>query len=45
MKEAGIRLVLFSKEDMLTTKNIGADLGMETDFNSWISLKEDDRLF
>jgi len=45
MKEAGIRPVLFSKEDMLKTKSIGADLGMDTDFNAWISHKEDDRLF
>lgn len=30
---------------MLRTKSIGADLGMDTDFNAWISHKEDDRLF
>ena len=26
---------------MLRTKTIGADLGLDTDFNAWISLKED----
>ena len=41
IEDAGIRPVLFSKEDMLRTKTIGADLGLDTDFNAWISLKED----
>ena len=42
LEDAGIRPVLFSKEDMLKTKTVGADLGMDTDFNAWISLKDDD---
>ena len=42
IEDAGIRPVLFSKEDMLKTKTVGADLGMDTDFNAWISLKDDD---
>ena len=27
---------------MLKTKTVGADLGMDTDFNEWISLKDGD---
>lgn len=29
---------------MLKTKTVGADLGMDTDFNEWISLKDDDSI-
>jgi len=43
LEDAGIRPVYLSKEDMLNTKTVGADLGMDTDlFNAWISLKYDD---
>ena len=34
--------MLFSKEDLIRTKTVGADLGIDnTDFNAWISLKDD----
>ena len=42
MEDAGIRPVLFSKEDLISTKTVGADLGIDnTDFNAWISLRDD----
>lgn len=44
LEKAGIRPVYLSKEDMLKTKTVAADLGMEIDlFNAWISLKDEDR--
>lgn len=39
MEEAGIRPVLFSREGVLETKTLAADLGMDTDWNAWISHK------
>jgi len=42
LEDAGIRPVYFSKEDMLRTKIVGADLGMEHEFNAWISMKDED---
>ena len=43
IEDAGIRPVLFSREDMLKTKTVGADLGIDSEgFNAWISLKDDD---
>mmetsp|Transcript_5318 Transcript_5318/g.8206 ORF Transcript_5318/g.8206 Transcript_5318/m.8206 type:complete len:131 (+) Transcript_5318:3440-3832(+) len=39
--EAGIRGVLFSKEDILRSKALAQDLGIETGWNSWISLDDD----
>jgi len=38
---AGIRGVLFSKEDILKSKAIAQDLGMDTGWNSWVSLEDD----
>ena len=40
MDKAGIRSVLFSKEGILETKNLGKDLGMDVDWNSYITLNE-----
>ena len=40
MEKAGIRSVLFSKEGVLETKALGRDLGMDTDWNACITLKE-----
>lgn len=37
---AGIRGVLFSREDMLKSKAVAKDLGIDTGWNSWISLDE-----
>ena len=37
---AGIRGVLFSKEDILKSKAIAQDLGIDTGWNSWISLDD-----
>lgn len=38
LTSAGIRGVLFSKEDILKSKAIAQDLGIDTGWNSWISL-------
>ena len=41
IEDAGIRPVLFSKEDMIKTIRLGADLGIDTQqFNLWISLSK-----
>jgi hypothetical protein len=40
LDEAGIRGVLFSKEGVLETKSLGKELGIDLDWNSWISLSE-----
>ena len=37
---AGIRGVLFSEEDMLKSKATAKDLGIDTGWNSWISLED-----
>ena len=39
VEEAGMRSVVFSKEGLPETLSLGKDLGMETDWNSCISLK------
>jgi hypothetical protein len=41
MESAGIRPVLFSKEGLLETKSLAYELGIENDWNSWISLSEE----
>jgi len=41
LNEAGIRGVLFSKEDLLRAKAVAQDLGIDTGWNSWISLDDD----
>jgi hypothetical protein len=38
--KAGIRGVYFSKEDILTSKAIAQDLGIDTGWNSWVSLED-----
>lgn len=38
--EAGIRGVLFSKEGVLETKSFAKDLGLDCEWNSWLSLSE-----
>ena len=38
--EGGIRGVLFSKEGLLRAKAVAQDLGIETGWNSWISLED-----
>ena len=40
LEEAGIRGVLFSKEGVLETKALAKDLGIDSDWNAWISLAE-----
>lgn len=40
MEDAGIRPVLFSKEGLLETKSLAYELGIENDWNSWISLSD-----
>lgn len=40
MEEAGIRGVLFSKEGVLETKSLAKELGIDSDWNAWISLAE-----
>ena len=40
LKKAGIRGVLFSKEDILRSKAVAQDLGIDTGWNSWISLDD-----
>jgi hypothetical protein len=40
LEEAGIRGVLFSKEGVLETKSLAKELGIDCDWNSWISLAE-----
>lgn len=40
MEEAGIRGVLFSKEGVLETKSLAKELGIDSDWNTWISLAE-----
>ena len=38
LEEGGIRAVLFSKEGVLETISLAQDLGMDTDWNAWISV-------
>lgn len=40
MDKAGIRPVHFSKEGVLETKALAYELGLDNDWNSWISLSE-----
>lgn len=40
LEEAGIRGVLFSKEGVLETKSLAKELGIDSDWNAWISLAE-----
>jgi hypothetical protein len=40
MESAGIRPVLFSKEGVLETKSLAYELGLDNDWNSWISLSD-----
>jgi len=41
MAAGGIRAVLFSKEGVLETKSLAQELGIDTDWNAWISLADD----
>lgn len=41
LEVAGIRGVLFSKEGVLETKGLAKELGIDSDWNAWISLAED----
>ena len=41
LEGAGIRGVLFSKEGVLETKSLAKELGIDSDWNAWISLAED----
>lgn len=41
LEEAGIRGVLFTREDILKAQAIAQDLGVETGWNCWISLDDD----
>lgn len=38
---AGIRCVIFCKEGPMETKNLGAEIGLNTDWNSCISLADE----
>ena len=40
LEEAGIRGVLFSKEGVVETKSLARELGIDSDWNAWISLAE-----
>ena len=40
LDEAGIRGVLFSKEGVVETKSLAKELGIDSDWNAWISLAE-----
>lgn len=40
LDDAGIRGVLFSKEGVLETKSLAKELGIDNDWNAWISLAE-----
>lgn len=40
LDEAGIRGVLFSKEGVLETKSLAKELGIDSEWNAWISLSE-----
>ena len=40
LEDAGIRGVLFSKEGVLETKSLAKELGIDCDWNAWISLSE-----
>lgn len=40
LEEAGIRGVLFSKEGVLETKSFAKELGIDSEWNAWISLSE-----
>ena len=40
LEDAGIRGVLFSKEGVLETKSLAKELGIDSDWNAWISLAE-----
>ena len=40
LEEAGIRGVLFSKEGVVETKSFARELGIDSDWNAWISLAE-----
>lgn len=40
MDDAGIRGVLFSREGVLETKSLAKELGIDSDWNAWISLSE-----
>ena len=40
LEAAGIRAVLFSKEGVLETKSLAQELGIDSDWNAWISLSE-----
>jgi len=39
-EDAGIRGVIFSREDVLETKSLAKELGIDSDWNAWISLAE-----
>ena len=41
LTDAGIRGVIFSKEDILRSKSLAQDLGIDTGWNSWVSLDDD----
>lgn len=38
LDKAGIRGVLFSKEGVLETKSLAKELGIDSEWNAWISL-------
>ncbi|CDW88835.1 transmembrane protein [Stylonychia lemnae] len=40
LDDAGIRGVLFSKEEVLETKSLAKELGIDSEWNAWISLAE-----
>jgi hypothetical protein len=40
LDDAGIRGVLFSKEGVVETKSLAKELGIDSDWNAWISLAE-----
>ena len=40
LEDAGIRGVLFSKEGVVETKSLAKELGIDSDWNAWISLAE-----
>jgi magnesium-transporting ATPase (P-type) len=40
LDEAGIKGVIFSKEGVLETKSLAKELGIDSDWNAWISLAE-----
>jgi hypothetical protein len=38
---AGIKGVLFSKEDIIRSQSLAQDLGIEIGWNTWMSLEDD----